>query len=67
MTEHDPLLPEIEAAKYLHQHPQTLRKQRREGTLPFPYLKIGGRFHYRRSALDQYLEQCEVAPKRAAG
>jgi hypothetical protein len=58
----DPLLAEIEAARYLCRHPQTIRKQRQSGTLPFPHLKVGGRFFYRRSHLDEYLATCEVAP-----
>jgi hypothetical protein len=61
----DPLLSEIEAARYLRRHVQTIRKQRQSGTLPFPHLKVGGRFFYRRSHLDHHLNACEIPPQAA--
>jgi hypothetical protein len=64
MRNDDPLLTEIETAKYLRRHPQTIRKQRQSGTLPFPYMKVGGRFFYRQSHLDDHLAECEVSPTR---
>ena len=61
----DELLPEAKGAEFIQKHPQTLRKQRREGTLPFPYLRIGGRYFYRRSVLEKYLRDCEIHPDGA--
>jgi hypothetical protein len=63
MQADDPLLTETETAEYLRRHPQTIRKQRQLGKLPFPYYKSGGRFFYRRSHLDAYLSECEVQPR----
>lgn len=62
----DELIAEKEAAKVLHRHPVTLRKARRDGNLPVPYLKIGGRYFYRRSTLEAFLVACEVRPGEVA-
>ncbi len=61
LQDDDELLPEKDGAAYIHRHEQTVRRQRRDGTLPFGYLKIGGRYFYRKSVLEAYLRECEVA------
>ena len=65
-TETNPsLLPEIDAAAYVKRHVQTLRKARHEATIEFAYVRIGGRYFYRREVLDAYLRACEVQPSAA--
>ena len=63
-TRNADLLPEAAAAGHIGKHPKTLQLQRRLGTLPFPHLKIGGRYFYRREHLDAFLRDCEIAPAR---
>lgn len=46
-THNTSLLSSAEAAKLLNIHPVTLRKSRNKGTLPLPYIRIGGSVRYR--------------------
>jgi predicted DNA-binding transcriptional regulator AlpA len=54
-SEDDPILNIEEAAEYVHVCVNTLRYYRNQNTGPYSF-KIGRRVHYRRSALDAWLE-----------
>ena len=56
----DPILSPDEAVEYLGRRlsKQTLARRRVDGT-GCPYLKIGSRIGYRRSALEAWLRDCE--------
>ena len=56
----DRLLNDIEAARALGLHPQTLRNWRHTKLNPVPYIKLGGKVLYRVSQLEKYLDQNTV-------
>ncbi len=45
-THNTSLLSSAEVAKLLNIHPVTLRKSRSKGTLPLPFIRIGGTVRY---------------------
>jgi len=49
-----------EAAEYLGLQPSTLAADVTTKRLGIPYIKIGARVYYRRSQLDQFIENCKV-------
>lgn len=53
-----PLCTPQESAKYLKSNARTLERWRTEGNGP-RYVKVGRRVHYRRAALDAWIEQQE--------
>jgi hypothetical protein len=52
----DPLFDEKPAADYLNSSPRTLQRWRQTGTGP-RYCKLGKNVKYRRSWLDEFIEQ----------
>lgn len=54
-----PLLCRKDAARYLGIAPQTLAQWACSGRYPLPYITIGRRAMYRRTALDQFIAQNE--------
>jgi hypothetical protein len=67
-TNHDDadFISEIDAAKELHRHPQTLRVWRRDGSVRLKYLRIGGRYYYRKTEIQRFLQSCEGPEKASA-
>ncbi len=57
----DPLFDTDGAARYVCRDPHTLANDRSLGQGP-AYLKVGRLIRYRQSALDAYLDACEVQP-----
>lgn len=49
------LLSSAEVAKLLNIHPVTLRKSRSKGTLPLPFIRIGGSVRYREEDIHNFL------------
>lgn len=49
-----------EAAEYLGLQVSTLAADVTTKRLGVPYIKIGSRVYYRRSELDQFIENCKV-------
>ena len=58
-TNNDPLHNTDSAAIYTGEDPRTMANKRSRGEGP-NYLKIGRLVRYRQSALDKYLDECEV-------
>ena len=54
-TNLDPLLTQQEAAAYLKCQPSTLQVWRCTGRVALPFVKVGRRVRYRKSALDAFL------------
>ena len=54
----DALLTEVEAARLLRIAPRTLRWWRQKGTGP-PYVRLGRRVMYRRTAVQKWIEDKE--------
>jgi hypothetical protein len=57
----DRLLDPITAARLLGVTPRTLQDWRSTQRTLLPYVRIGGRVHYRRSTLEQFVAQHTVA------
>lgn len=49
------LLSYEDLASYIAHSPQTLRNQVNQGTLPFPYLKVGRRVLFDRNDVDAWI------------
>jgi len=62
----DDLVDEGEAAEILHQAPRTLTVWRCHGKGP-RYTKLGRRVFYRRTWLNQYIDQQTVSPMGKGG
>jgi excisionase family DNA binding protein len=66
--EHDQTEPELisvhDACRFLGVHRNTLYKLIREGELPAFRLVKGGRWRFRRSDLQQWLEDCQARGSR---
>lgn len=60
----DPLLNEAEAAAYLSLSPSTLTKWRSQYPDRLSFVKVGTRVRYRRSTLDNYINQQTVTDGR---
>lgn len=56
------LLTEAQAAELLGIRPQTLSVWRSTKRYPLPYIRVGRRIRYRRSACDAFLESRTAAP-----
>lgn len=63
---YDPALLTREAATYVGVHPKTLLDLARDGKVGHIQSKDGGRFRFRLSALNAYLESLESKPRQAA-
>lgn len=57
---HDPLLTENEAAELLGIKPQTLSVWRCHKRYSLPFIRVGRRIRYRRSACERFLESRTV-------
>lgn len=55
MSEFEPLLTELDAAKFLNTHPGTLRNWRSKNKGP-PWVAVGNAVRYAPEALRQYVE-----------
>ena len=62
MPDFEPLLTELDAARFLNAHPGTLRNWRSKGEGP-PYVKVGNAVRYSREGLNDYVR---VHTRRAA-
>jgi excisionase family DNA binding protein len=49
------LLSSVEVAKLLNIHPVTLRKSRSNGTLPLPFIRVGGSVRYREEDIHDFI------------
>jgi hypothetical protein len=63
MSEFEPLLTELDAAKFLNTHPGTLRNWRSKNKGP-PWVAVGNAVRYAPEGLRQYVE---VHTRRAIG
>lgn len=61
---YDPALPTKEAANYLGLHSKSLLKLVKDRRLPHIESK-GGRFHFRLSALNSYLDSMQIEPRES--
>ena len=61
----DDLIRERDAAKIIDVHKMTLAGWRHEGRGP-EYIKIGKNIRYRRSAIEKWLEDRTITPRRAS-
>ncbi len=59
IRDEDKLLNTKQAAQLLGLAPATLHGYRCEGTGP-PYIKMGGAVRYRRSSLENWIDECET-------
>ena len=56
----DELLTTKEAATFLHLHPTTLHSWRRKPVKQPRFHKVGGRYYYKISDLEQFINECAV-------